>query len=68
MVSTFGVPHTKEGSNIMSTITAIAGVKVRLYQHIESRTQTDGPALIFIHGGGFFLGSPGRSNFLVFNS
>ena len=63
MFSSFGVPHTTEGSNIMSVITAIAGVKVRLYQPIELRTQADGPALIFIHGGGFFLGSPGRHNF-----
>ncbi|XP_072032792.1 arylacetamide deacetylase-like [Amphiura filiformis] len=53
---TFPSPSEVEGSNILCSITAIAGVKVHLYEPIERKTH-DGPALIFLHGGGFFFGS-----------
>ena len=58
-MASFPSPSEVEGSNIRCSITAIAGVHVRLYEPIE-RPLDHGPALIFIHGGGYFLGSAGN--------
>ncbi|XP_071797977.1 neutral cholesterol ester hydrolase 1-like [Asterias amurensis] len=44
------------GSNIRSSVTTFGGVKVRLYEPIEKQPGL-GPALVFIHGGAFVLGS-----------
>ncbi len=54
-------PREVPGSNIRSSVTTFGEVKVRLYEPIEKQPGL-GPALVFIHGGAFVLGSAGKEN------
>ena len=47
------------GSNIRSSVTTFDGVQIRLYEPIKKRPGL-GPALVFIHGGAFVIGSAGE--------
>ncbi|XP_033106316.1 arylacetamide deacetylase-like [Anneissia japonica] len=49
-------PSEIPGSNIRSRVTTFDGIKVRLYEPIKKQ-QGLSPALVFIHGGGFVIGS-----------
>ena len=64
LISTFTTPTPSEipGSNIRSRETEMGGVKVRLYEPIESREPGLRPAFIFAHGGGFCIGTTGKTN------
>lgn len=54
-------PSEIKGSNIRSKVTTFDEVRVRLYEPIIKKDDSLQPALIFIHGGGNALGSPGKS-------
>ncbi|XP_038051225.1 arylacetamide deacetylase-like isoform X2 [Patiria miniata] len=50
-------PHPEvQGSNIRSSVTTFDGVKVRLYELITRKAGL-GPAIVFMHGGAFVIGS-----------
>nr|XP_054770759.1 arylacetamide deacetylase-like [Lytechinus pictus] len=50
-------PSEVKGSNIRSKVTTFDGVRVRLYELVKKKEFLQ-PALIYIHGGGYALGSP----------
>ncbi|XP_022102060.1 arylacetamide deacetylase-like [Acanthaster planci] len=57
-------PPEVRGSNIRYTLTTFEGVKVRLYEPIKRRADF-GPAVVFIHGGAFVIGSTAMFDFLT---
>ncbi|XP_071505768.1 arylacetamide deacetylase-like [Diadema antillarum] len=55
-IPNFPLPSEVPGSNIRSKVTDFDGVRVRVYETIV-KGKSSLPGLIFIHGGGFALGS-----------
>ena len=52
-------PSTVQGSNIRSKVVTFDGVRVLLYEPIDRKGQTSVAGLVYFHGGGYVLGSPG---------
>lgn len=57
---TIGLKDTKEGSKFKARVTYFDGVKVRIYEPIEKSPELL-PGFIYLHGGGFCIGSTGIS-------
>ena len=53
-------PSTIEGSNIRSKVVTFDGVRVLLYEPINMKGRELVAGLMFYHGGGYMIGSPGE--------